>query len=153
MKAIEINGEIKIYNKLPNSWKGVMGNFSKLSDEEIKEYGFYDVVTPSFDNQIEELGNMFFKESIDAYTYPVNEKNILETLEQLKENKKNQLKFNVKNKLKETDWYYIRKLQRNIDVPAEIEAERNTLLSEYDVKKEEINALTQKAEVIKYELE
>jgi len=38
-------------------------------------------------------------------------------------------------------------------VPAEIEAERNTLLSEYDVKKEEINALTQKAEVIKYELE
>jgi len=153
MKAIEINGEIKIYNKLPNSWKGVMGNFSKLSNEEIKEYGFYDVVMPSFDNQIEELGNMFFKESIDAYTYPVNEKNILETLEQLKENKKNQLKFNVKNKLKETDWYYIRKLQRNIDVPAEIEAERNTLLSEYDVKKEEINSLTQKAEVIKYELE
>jgi len=153
MKAIEINGEIKIYNKLPNSWKGVMGNFSKLSNEEIKEYGFYDVVMPNFDNQIEELGNMFFKESIDAYTYPVNEKNILETLEQLKENKKNQLKFNVKNKLKETDWYYIRKLQRNIDVPAEIEAERNTLLSEYDVKKEEINSLTQKAEVIKYELE
>ena len=153
MKAIEINGEIKIYNKLPNSWKGVMGNFSKLSDEEIKEYGFYDVIMPSFDNQIEELGNMFFKESIGAYTYPVNEKNILETLEQLKENKKNQLKFNIKNKLKETDWYYIRKLQRNIDVPAEIETERNTLLSEYDVKKEEINALTQKAEVIKYELE
>ena len=63
MKAIEINGEIKIYNKLPNSWKGVMGNFSKLSDEEIKEYGFYDVIMPSFDNQIEELGNMFFKEN------------------------------------------------------------------------------------------
>tara|TARA_R100000742_G_C4255432_1_gene73383 strand:- start:543 stop:1004 length:462 start_codon:yes stop_codon:yes gene_type:complete len=153
MKAIEINGEIKVYNELPGSWKGVMGNFSKLSEEEIKAYGFYDVVMPDFDNQLEELGNIFFNESIDAYTYPVNEKNILETLDQLKENKKNQLKFNINNKLKETDWYYIRKLQRNIDIPAEIEAERNTTLDEYDIKKEEINALTQKTEVIKYELE
>ena len=153
MKAIEINGEIKVYNELPGSWKGVMGNFSKLSEEEIKAYGFYDVVMPDFDNQLEELGNIFFNESIDAYTYPVNEKNILETLDQLKENKKNQLKFNINNKLKETDWYYIRKLQRNIDIPAEIEAERNTMLDEYDIKKEEINALTQKTEVIKYELE
>ena len=35
MKAIQIEGKIKVYNPLPNSWKGVMGNFSKLSDEEI----------------------------------------------------------------------------------------------------------------------
>ena len=48
MKAIEINGTIKVYSKLPNSWEGVMGNFSKLSDEEIKAYGFYDVVIPDY---------------------------------------------------------------------------------------------------------
>ena len=47
MKAIEINGEIKIYNELPQSWGGVMGNFSMLSEEEIKEYGFYDVIIPN----------------------------------------------------------------------------------------------------------
>jgi len=40
MKAIEINGTIKVYSKLPNSWEGVMGNFSKLSDEEILERGY-----------------------------------------------------------------------------------------------------------------
>mgnify|MGYP001494443548 CR=1 len=60
MKAIEINGEIKVYNSLPNSWKGVMGNFSKLSDEEIKSYGFYDVVTPDYNSRTQELSNIFW---------------------------------------------------------------------------------------------
>ena len=153
MKAIEINGEIKVYNKLPNSWKGVMGNFSKLSDEEIKAYGFYDVEIPEYNSSIQKLTNLTFNESSKKFIYQVEDLTWDETLEELKENKKNRLKFNVKNKLRETDWYYIRKLQRNIDVPAEIEVERNTLLNQYDIEKEKINAFTQKAEVIKYELE
>tara|TARA_R110002012_G_scaffold280322_1_gene468807 strand:+ start:278 stop:739 length:462 start_codon:yes stop_codon:yes gene_type:complete len=153
MKAIEINGTIKVYSKLPNSWKGVMGNFSKLSDEEIKAYGFYDVEIPEYNSNIQKLTNLTFNESSKKFIYQVEDLTWDETLEELKENKKNRLKFNVKNKLRETDWYYIRKLQRNIDVPAEIEVERNTLLNQYDIEKEKINAFTQKVEVIKYELE
>jgi len=153
MKAIKINGNIKVYSKLPNSWKGVMGNFSKLSDEEIKAYGFYDVEIPEYNSNIQKLTNLTFNESSKKFIYQVEDLTWDETLEELKENKKNRLKFNVKNKLRETDWYYIRKLQRNIDVPAEIEVERNTLLNQYDIEKEKINAFTQKVEVIKYELE
>ena len=44
MKAIDINGNIKVYNQLPSSWQGVMGNFSKLSDEEIKAYAGSEVI-------------------------------------------------------------------------------------------------------------
>jgi hypothetical protein len=60
MKAIEINGTIKVYNPLPNSWKGVMGNFSKLSEEEIKAYGFYDVVVPECNRNSEKLSDIFW---------------------------------------------------------------------------------------------
>ncbi len=83
MKAIDINGEIKVVNSLPNSWKGVMGNFSKLSDEEIKNYGFYDVIIPEYDIVTQELGNIYFNKNV--FTYSVNEKNITETVEELKE--------------------------------------------------------------------
>ena len=57
MKAIKINGNIKVYSNLPNSWEGVMGNFSKLSDEEIKAYGFYDIVTPDYNPTIQKLSD------------------------------------------------------------------------------------------------
>ena len=40
MKAIKINEEIKVYSELPNSWKGVMGNFSMLSEEEINTHAY-----------------------------------------------------------------------------------------------------------------
>ena len=53
MKAIDINGEIKIYSQLPKSWGNIIGGFNTLSDEEAKEYGFYDVVSPDYDNAVQ----------------------------------------------------------------------------------------------------
>ena len=153
MKAIEINGEIKVYNELPNSWKGVMGNFSKLSEEEIQEYGFYDVEIPEYNSSIQKLTNLTFNESSKKFIYQVEDLTWDETLEELKENKINLLKSATKRYLADTDWYYIRKLQRNVDVPSEIETERNNFISRYNTKKEEINALTSKADVVNYELE
>lgn len=153
MKAIEINGEIKVYNELPNSWKGVMGNFSKLSEEEIQEYGFYDVEIPEYNSSIQKLTNLTFNESSKKFIYQVENLTWDETLEELKENKINLLKSATKRYLADTDWYYIRKLQRDVDVPSEIETERNNFISRYNTKKEEINALTSKADVVNYELE
>jgi transcription initiation factor IIF auxiliary subunit len=153
MKAIEINGEIKVYNELPNSWKGVMGNFSKLSEEEIQEYGFYDVEIPEYNSSIQKLTNLTFNESSKKFIYQVEDLTWDETLEELKENKINLLKSATKRYLADTDWYYIRKLQRDVDVPSEIETERNNFISRYNTKKEEINALTSKADVVNYELE
>ena len=60
MKAIDINGEIKIYSKLPKSWGNIIGGFNTLSDEEAKEYGFYDVVSPDYDNAVQNSwGHLF----------------------------------------------------------------------------------------------
>tara|TARA_B100000424_G_C22906362_1_gene482111 strand:+ start:644 stop:1105 length:462 start_codon:yes stop_codon:yes gene_type:complete len=151
MKAIKINEEIKVYSKLPNSWKGVMGNFSMLSEEEIKAYGFYDVVIPDYDPVIQDLSDIFWQEANQVFTYNVLNKTWAETLNELKENKLNHLKEHTNSLLGVTDWYYIRKLQRDINVPEEIKNEREAILSNHNDHETAINALTEKADVIKYE--
>ena len=150
MKAIEINGKIIVYNSLPNSWKGVMGNFSKLSDEEIKSYGFYDVVTPDYNSRTQELSNIFWDENNEVFTYTVNNIEFSQTVEELKEMQINDLKKRLNLKLAETDWYILRKAERNIDIPSEITTERNNLFAELETKENEINALTNKADIITY---
>ena len=150
MKAIEINGEIKVYAQLPGSWKGVMGNFSKLSDEEIKSYGFYDVVTPDYNSRTQELSNIFWDENNEVFTYTVNNIEFSQTVEELKEMQINDLKKRLNLKLAETDWYILRKAERNIDIPSEITTERNNLFAELETKENEINALTNKADIITY---
>ena len=151
MKAIQIEGKIKVYNPLPNSWKGVMGNFSMLSDEEIKAYGFYDVVTPDYNSKSQELSDIFWDAGNEVFTYTVNEKEWSQTLDELKQLKITSLKVNIQHKLNETDWYVTRKSERDIDIPSDITTERNNLFSKCETKETEINNLTTKKAVIEYD--
>ena len=103
MKAIEINGTIKVYSTLPNSWKGVMGNFSKLSDEEIKAYGFYDVFIPEYNDLSETLSDIFWDNDNKIFTYTVENKDLSNlTVEELKENEIKDLKARGHLKLEKT---------------------------------------------------
>lgn len=154
MKAIEINGTIKVYSKLPNSWKGVMGNFSKLSDEKIKAYGFYDVVTPEYNDISEKLSDVFWDESNKVFTYTVNDKDFSgATIDELKESQIKDVRARGYIKLQKTDWYIIRKAERNVSVPSEITTERNNLFAKLETKESEINALTSKKDIIEYNKE
>ena len=150
MKAIEINGEIKIYNQLPKSWGGVMGNFSKLSNEEMQSYGFYDIITPNYNSRIQELSDIFWDASNKVFTYTVSNINFTQTVSELKEMQITDLKNRFNLKLAKTDWYVIRKAERNIDIPSAITTERNSLFAELETKESEINALTDKADIVTY---
>ncbi len=57
----------------------------------------------------------------------------------------------TKAKLKNTDWYYIRKLDRNIDVPQEVEDKRAIILNNHNDNETALNALTKKTDVVNYE--
>ena len=130
MRANNINGEIKIFNTLPSTWNGInhyMGGFASSPVEVLEEEGFYEVVDPQYDPAIEELGELYLEDN--KYYYTVIQKTWSETLAELKKQKLNQLKYNTKAKLENTDWYYIRKLDRNIDVPQEVEDERAIIQS------------------------
>ena len=152
MKAIEINGKIKVYDPLPDSWKGVMGNFSKLSDEEIKAYGFYDVVVPKYDQRVEVLGVLYFDSANKIFTQDINEKTWVLTLAELKEQVINNFNHEIYIKLMETDWQIVRKYETNVAVPENILTKRKELREQADKVKTDINALTTKKAVMSFDL-
>ena len=152
MKAIEINGKIKVYDPLPDSWKGVMGNFSKLSDEEIKAYGFYDVVVPKYDQRVEVLGVLYFDSANKIFTQDINDKTWVLTLAELKEQVINNFNHEIYIKLMETDWQIVRKYETNVAVPENILTKRKELREQADKVKTDINALTTKKAVMSFDL-
>lgn len=152
MKAKEINGEIKIFELLPSYWNGNkhwVSGFENATNEELELEGFYDIDILEYNSEYESV-KYSFDEDLNKFVGEIISIEVVQSLSELKELKINQLKFNTTNKLKETDWYIIRSIERNIDIPQEITDERELILSDFDAKEAEINALDTKKKVIDY---
>ena len=169
MKAIEINGNIKTFRRLPNVWEnenGVYTNFRKIPDP--KQFGFYDVVTPVYDKISQRLSAMFFDAENEVFTYTVKdidlegshdvldeEGNVVETkpnydITELKLSKIQVVKDEAKKLLTPTDWYVWRLAERAIAIPQEIADERLDIINKSNIFEEEINALNTVEDVMRY---
>jgi hypothetical protein len=151
MKAIEINGQIKQYSKLPSSWGNVLGGFDLLSNDELKTYGFYDVVIPEYDSKIQQLGDLYFDSTSETFTKNISDISWAQTLAELKEQQINSFNFSTQFKLKETDWYIIKNQETGAAIPADITAARQALRDQANAVELEINALTTKKAVMSYD--
>jgi hypothetical protein len=150
MYAIDINGEIKTYSNLPKSWKDIIGGFNYLSDEDVKAYGFYNVVMPEdFNENIHILGDLFFDE--DVFTYSYSDRTWSESLSELKEKRINEYKQQLRDKLNQTDWYVVRNAETGDDIPSNVTDIREAYRAEGELIENEINALTTKKNVVLYE--
>ena len=152
MKAIETNGQINTYDKLPSSWGNVLGGFDLLSDEELKEYGFYDVVIPDWDSNIQELGDLYFDNANETFTKDVSDKTWVKTLSELKEEVIYNFNHLTQSKLQNTDWYIVRNQEIGTAIPADITTARQALRDQVNTVETEINALTTKKAVMSYDL-
>ena len=150
-KAIEINGEIKVYNTLPKSWSNVIGGFHLLSDEQLESYGFYDAIIPEHNNSVEELSAIYFDSDNEIFTYDVSDKTWSETVAELKTRRINHFKSIVNSELKKTDWYIIRSVDNGDDIPSDITDARAATRTQSDTVESEINALTTKKNVMQYD--
>ena len=142
MKAIEINGNIKTYNRLPKTWKddnGVHLNFDKV--ENPQDFGFYDVVMPTYDSVTQQISNLHFDKKKKKFVYDVTDKVFNQTLEEAKETKKQEVKAMAYKLLQPTDWYGIRLAINGIALPENITDERNEIIRKSDI-----------AEVLKYQI-
>ena len=155
MKAKVVNGKIKIYNKLPKDYV-VDGtsivNFNKLTDLELQVYDFYNVVTPKYDSITQQISNLHFVEEESIFTYDVKNIVFSQTLEEAKENKKLEVKKIANNLLQPTDWYIIRFAERKVEIPTEVEKERQSILINSGEAENAINALKTIPEVLKYQI-
>jgi len=147
MKGINLNGTIKTYSSVPKTWGNIIG-INYMSDEELKGLGFYDIVTPDT-KQSEQLGDIYFDEANEVFTYSVESITYSETVAEIKERKIIELKDFYNFQLAKTDWYIIRG-QEGTAVPQEILDARTSLRTECATHEEVINALTTKASIINY---
>ena len=117
--------------------------------EKLKELGIkpYREVTP--DMRYFDMGAISIDESGDEVvgTYA----SIGKDVDVLKLKMLNQIKNGLTNNLLATDWYYLRKLRTDTDVPSEIQDYSDVLYAEYDSKKTEINAMTKLSEIMEFE--
>jgi hypothetical protein len=152
MKAKNYNGTIKVYSTVPKSHGNIIAGFDLLSDSELEGHGFYDVVIPTYDSRIKELGNIYFDTDNSQFTYPVSNKTWTESLADLKAAKIKQLKDIYNSKLAKTDWYVTRKSEKGTAIPSDIQTERDDLRTECSTHETAINAKTTKAQVESYDL-
>lgn len=152
MKAKDYNGTIKVYNTVPKAYGSVIGGFDLLSDSDLEGYGFYDVVVPTFDGRIKELGDIYFDSANSQFTYPVNNKTWTESLADLKTAKIEEVKSVYNSKLSKTDWYVTRKSEKGAAIPSDVQTERDGLRTACANHETAINAKTTKAQVQSYDV-
>ena len=149
MIAIQHEGAIKRFTSLPKVWKDDNGVHLNITDG--AAYGFYPIVTPSYDSTTQYLGDLNWDADSSTFTYPVIDRTWSQTVAELKTSKIENLKSIYGRKLSETDWYIIR-AQEGIAAPQDIIDDRAALRTECATKEDEINALTTKKAVVSYSL-
>lgn len=163
MKARLEDGKVVKYSQIPQSFKAgsklVAGGGRNLPTEKLEEYGFYDVIVPSYDPITEVIYNLHLDSFDDGlvgtrsvFTYDVKSKTIPETVAELKTKRIKELKKLAYDKLQPTDWYAIRKAEKGTDVPSDIQTERDSIRTSVTTKEGEINALTTKASILKFDI-
>ena len=152
MKAKYFNGTIKTYNRLPKSFGNIIGGFDLLSDSDLETHGFYDVVTPTYDSRIKELGDIYFDSANSQFTYPVNNKTWSKSLAELKEQKVANLKSIYNNELAKTDWIIVRDKELGNTTDQDVLDDRAALRTSCSTHETAINAKTTKAQVMSYDL-
>jgi len=155
MKAVNNNGKIKVYASVPDSFQsstGVHMNAPKMSQTELQNAGMFDVVISNdYDERVHTLGEIYFDSPNTVFKKDLVDKTWTETLEELKTKRINHFKSMVNSKLAKTDWYVIRKTDNNDAIPSDVQTARTNLRTQSATVETEINALTEKKEVVLYD--
>lgn len=154
MKARIVNGKIQI--GVPRIFNGITGTypggFDKQSDEILQKEGFYDVVKPEYDPFTQKLGEIYFDKESEVFTYPVEKRTDLPTLEDAKAEKIQELKMVVKELYQSIQWYIeMNRIENNTISKTTIEKIKQIKLKYEDVKSQ-ITSLTTVVDVIKYKI-
>ncbi len=170
MVAIEKNGTIQTFNRLPNIWedeKGLHMNFRLVKNKE--DYGFYDVVKPVFDNITQQLSPIFWDADKKIFTYTVSNIDLDATYAVLDEEgketgetkpvyDKDKIKSDIISSIKSeanillapTDWYTSRKSELGTTIPDSVLADRKKIRDKVDALETEVNALDNVEAILKY---
>lgn len=161
MKARLEAGKIVKYSQVPNQVDNILGGARNLNPEDL---GFYDVVVPDYDPVTQTISGLHMDSAYPAptpdnanatrtvFTYNVNDKVISETIDELKQQRITALNKLVYDKLQPTDFYVTRFTEKAVSIPSAIQVARDAIRTTAETKENEINALTDKAAILKYDI-
>lgn len=170
MKARLENGEIKVYREMPQAFLTVSGFLPTVNglqsvegqaipdallmpEEDLKTFGFFDIQEdPFIDDRIEEFGDFYFDEAEELFKKEILDKDFIWTLEECKENVIKNYDSILHQEFTKTDYHYIKQLELGTEIPQNVLDRRTALRQEAETVKAEINALSTKKEVLKYNL-
>ena len=145
MYAIQHEGTIKTFTRLPKVWKDENGTHLNIKDAD--KFGFKEIQVNTYNSNTQYLGDLEYNDGV--FSRPVLDKVISSTLEELKLNKISQLKQVYGVELSKTDWYIIR-AQEGTSAPQEIMDSRAALRAECLTKETEVDSKTTKSEVLNF---
>ena len=150
MKAKDYNGTIKTFPAVPKSYGNIIGGFDLLSDSELQEYGFYNLVTPEYNDSIQELGDISFDSENNQFVYAIVDITWEETLAELKTQQIAVAKVAASDSLRHTDWVIIRDTELGNTTDQTILNDRASIRTACDSHEAAINSKTTKASVMSY---
>ena len=168
MKARLESGKIVKYNTIPKAIRTNNGEpvlkANTLTDDSLKQLGFYPIIEPDYDHRIQSLGSLSFNNAYEhpefnaeteipqeAFVYDIVDKDLGNIVE-LKNNKIYELKTEANLKLSKTDWIIVRNSEKGTAIPDEISTKRDAIRSVVEKKETAINALTDKKAVATFDI-
>ena len=155
MKAINKNGKITIYQGVPQSFtssQGVHLNAPNMTEQALKDAGLFDlIIDENYDERVHDLDEIYWDTASTVFRKDAKDKTWTETVGELQTRRINHFKSLINSKLAETDWYVIRKTDNNDAIPSDVQTTRTNLRTQSATVETEINALTEKKEVVLYD--
>ncbi len=155
MKARLESNQIRSYNKLPSRYRSetlnIAGGFNKMPIQIHEQEGFFNLITPDFDFDIQKLGEVYFDEETKVFTYPLIAI-VFPSLDAAKTTKIRELKDAVKDLYTAIQSYITEKQIHGETIPVAVKNKIKSIRTKYLLIKSQINALTTVVEVIKFEL-
>lgn len=179
MKARLERGEIKQYTFLPEAFltvaeylptieghnldedgnslayveNQIVKDARELSNDTLKLFGFFDVdFNSNIDTRVDHYSDLYFDSEKQVYTKDVVENDFDLTLEKYKEKLINNYDHILHQQFSKTDYHYIKNLELGTKIPQDVLDARASLRAEAVIVKQEINALTNKRDVLTYNL-
>ena len=144
------DNELSFPDELPNRSGNIAGGFDKMPKSEIQKHGFYPYIEPVFDTVLQMPGKLIFNPKKNTVTREI--KTIEFDIVQEKAKKVKEAKIRANGLLFETDWLVIKMIERKIDIPGEVTARRESILSQVENIEAEINLIESVKEVLNYQI-
>ena len=140
-------------NDLPYVENQIVKDARELSDDTLKLFGFFNLVSSSYNSRIQIVGPYYFDETQQIFKNDVSDKEFPMELQDYKD----QLiarydEFLYKHFVK-TDYHYIKQLELGSEIPADVLEFRAAVRERSAIVKAEINALETKVDVALYNLD